>query len=47
MNNLEFGFTMIVVGMGGTLVVLSLFAVLMSLLKKVFPLEPRGKDSGQ
>jgi hypothetical protein len=37
MNNWEFGFTMIVVGMGGTLVVLALFAVLMSLLKKTFP----------
>jgi Na+-transporting methylmalonyl-CoA/oxaloacetate decarboxylase gamma subunit len=37
MNNWEFGFTMIVVGMGGTLVVLALFAVLMNLLKKTFP----------
>lgn len=37
MGNLEFGLTMIVVGMGGTLVVLGLFAVLMHLLKIVFP----------
>ena len=37
MGNIEFGLTMIVVGMGGTLAVLGLFAVLMSLLKKIFP----------
>jgi hypothetical protein len=37
MSNLEFGLTMIMVGMGGTLVVLALFAVLMGVLKKIFP----------
>jgi len=37
MDNWTFGFTMIVVGMGGTVVVLALFAVLMVLLKKIFP----------
>jgi len=37
MDNWTFGFTMIVVGMGGTLVVLALFAVLMVLLKRIFP----------
>jgi Na+-transporting methylmalonyl-CoA/oxaloacetate decarboxylase gamma subunit len=37
MNNWAFGFTMIVVGMGGTLAVLTLFAVFMVLLKKIFP----------
>ena len=37
MNNWEFGFTMIIVGMGGTLAVLTLFAVFMVLLKKIFP----------
>lgn len=37
MDNWTFGFTMIIVGMGGTLVVLALFAVLMVLLKKIFP----------
>jgi hypothetical protein len=37
MGNFEFGLTMIVVGMGGTLTVLGLFAVLMNLLKIVFP----------
>lgn len=39
MSNWEFGLTMIIVGMGGTLAVLALFAFLMSLLKKVFPLK--------
>jgi hypothetical protein len=37
MNNWEFGVTMIIVGMGGTLAVLALFAVFMVLLKKFFP----------
>jgi Na+-transporting methylmalonyl-CoA/oxaloacetate decarboxylase gamma subunit len=37
MNNLEFGITMMVVGMGGTVCVLSLFILLMGLLKRVFP----------
>ena len=37
MGNLEFGLTMIVVGMGGTLVVLGFFAIVMNLLIKIFP----------
>jgi len=37
MDNLTFGMTMIVIGMGGTLLVLSLFAILMNVLKMVFP----------
>lgn len=37
MSNWAFGGTMIIVGMGGTLAVLSLFAVLMVVLKKIFP----------
>jgi len=39
MSNWEFGFTMMVVGMGGTLCVLTLFAILMGLLKKILPEE--------
>jgi hypothetical protein len=39
MDNWTFGWTMIFVGMGGTLATLGLFAVLMGLLKKVFPLK--------
>jgi Na+-transporting methylmalonyl-CoA/oxaloacetate decarboxylase gamma subunit len=38
MDNLTFGLTMIVIGMGGTLLVLSLFAILMNFLKILFPL---------
>jgi len=38
MDNLTFGLTMIVIGMGGTLLVLSLFAFLMNFLKILFPL---------
>ena len=37
MDNWAFGVTMIIVGMGGTLAVLTLFAVFMVLLKKIFP----------
>lgn len=37
MDNFTFGMTMIFVGMGGTLLALSLFAILMSVLKKLFP----------
>jgi hypothetical protein len=37
MDNWAFGFTMIIVGMGGTLAVLALFAFLMVCLKKIFP----------
>lgn len=37
MDNWTFGWTMIVVGMGGTLATLGLFAVLMDVLKRIFP----------
>lgn len=37
MDNLTFGLTLMVVGMGGTLVTLALLAVIMNLLKKIFP----------
>ena len=37
MDNWAFGVTMIIVGMGGTLALLALFAVFMVLLKKIFP----------
>jgi hypothetical protein len=39
MGNLAFGLTMIIVGMGGTMVILALFALLMVLLKKIFPVK--------
>ena len=37
MDNWTFGGTLIVVGMGGTLATLGFFAILMGLLKRVFP----------
>jgi len=37
MNNWTFAATMIIVGMGGTVVALGFLAVLMGLLKKLFP----------
>jgi hypothetical protein len=37
MDNFTFGMTMIVIGMGGTLLALSLFAIIMNILKMVFP----------
>lgn len=39
MDNWTFGFTMLIVGMGGTLVVLSLLALIMGALKKIFPIK--------
>jgi len=37
MDNVTFGVTIIIVGMGGTLLTLGLLSLLMVLLKKVFP----------
>ncbi len=37
MDKWTFGWTMLVVGMGGTIVTLMIFSLLMSLLKKLFP----------
>jgi sulfite exporter TauE/SafE len=37
MDKWTFGVTMLVVGMGGTIVTLMLFSLIMSALKKVFP----------
>jgi Na+-transporting methylmalonyl-CoA/oxaloacetate decarboxylase gamma subunit len=39
MDKFSFGLTMLIVGMGGTLVALTLLALLMGLLKKLFPLK--------
>ena len=39
MGNLEFGITLLIVGMGGTLAALGLLAILMTFLKKVFPVK--------
>jgi hypothetical protein len=37
MDNLTFGVSMVVVGMGGTLLTLWILSLLMHLLKKIFP----------
>ncbi len=37
MDNWTFGITMIVVGMGGTLLTLSILSLIMSILKAAFP----------
>ncbi len=37
MEKWTFGFTMLVVGMGGTIVTLVIFSLIMGLLKKIFP----------
>lgn len=42
MNNLTFAVTMIVVGMGGTLLTLCILSLLMGLLKKAFPYKKEG-----
>ena len=37
MDNWTFGLTMLIVGMGGTLAALGALALMMGLLKKIFP----------
>jgi len=37
MDNFSFGLTLIVVGMGGTLIALGLLAFMISILKRIFP----------
>jgi hypothetical protein len=44
MDNWTFGFTLMIVGMGGTLAALALFAILMDLIKRVFPVKEVQKD---
>jgi len=42
-TNLEFGLTLTVVGMGGTLVILFLITLVMDALNKFFPPDMKGK----
>ena len=37
LDNWTFGMTMLIVGMGGTLLTLWILSLIMSLLKKIFP----------
>ncbi|MGQ9646847.1 MAG: OadG-related small transporter subunit [Thermodesulfobacteriota bacterium] len=43
MDNWTFGITMIVVGMGGTLLTLWILSLLMGFLKRVFPITKERK----
>lgn len=45
MGNLTFGVTMLVCGMGGTIVVLWLMSLVMALLGKLFPEKPAKKEA--
>ena len=45
MNNWTFGITMLVVGMGGTVLTLWILSLIMSLLKKLFPLSKEGNTN--
>jgi hypothetical protein len=48
MDNLTFGVSIIVVGMGGTLLTLWILSLLMLVLKKIFPYKAEeGKKEGQ
>lgn len=40
MDKWTFGFTMLVVGMGGTIATLILFSFVMAAMKKIFPYRP-------
>lgn len=44
MDNWTFGITMMVVGMGGTLLTLWILSLVMSGLKHFFPLEKEGEN---
>jgi len=44
MDNFTFGMTLLVVGMGGTLVSLGILALVMGLLKKIFPLKEESSN---
>jgi hypothetical protein len=45
MDNWTFGITMIVVGMGGTLLTLWILSLLMGVLKGVFPYKEEGEEN--
>lgn len=43
MDNWTFGLSMLVVGMGGTLLTLMIMSALMGILKKIFPIKAEEK----
>lgn len=44
MDNLSFGLTMMIVGVGGTFLTLWILGLAVDLLKKVFPLQTQDED---
>lgn len=44
MDNFTFGITLLVCGMGGTLVTLAIMSLVMAALGKIFPDKPEGED---
>jgi Na+-transporting methylmalonyl-CoA/oxaloacetate decarboxylase gamma subunit len=44
MDNVTYGLTMTILGMGGTLVSLWIISLAMNLLKRVFPYQPEEKE---
>jgi hypothetical protein len=47
MDNLTFGFTVAVVGMGGTILSLWLLSLMIDLLKKIFPYKESEEKGGE
>ncbi len=45
MDNWTFGITMLIVGMGGTLLTLWILSLLMGFLKRVFPYKKEGNKA--
>jgi Na+-transporting methylmalonyl-CoA/oxaloacetate decarboxylase gamma subunit len=43
MDNWTFGITMVVVGMGGTILTLWILSLLMNVMKRIFPITKEGK----
>jgi hypothetical protein len=44
MDNVTYGLTMTILGMGGTIVSLWIISLAMNLLKRLFPYEPEQKE---
>ncbi len=47
MNNWTFGWTMLIVGMGGTLLTLGLMSLIMAVLKRVLPYKKEEEEGQQ
>jgi hypothetical protein len=44
MDNFTFGITMLICGMGGTLVTLWIMSIIMTVLGKLFPFKPEKRE---